>query len=1840
MFEQLNENSLWTDGASLQAHTVESATQAFFFNFFAFLSMYTISSNTIVMRNYIASETHTKLSEIDVTNHDTTASIKLAAHFKVITEQSAQRLLRLVDKIKAKQITSDDLQDEMIKKVLTELHYGTHLSSQPILKSALDDFMDGKINLPFVAYFFFKHWKKFETVNGEIADMYKKGHFSTTYSDFMTGRRKLKRGVPRHLIKNTTPLTVVFENGVVIDPSVVATTQAQAQAPAAAPVQPSVAATPAPTAAFRSNMSARAAQAQAQAQLQVNQQVRAAAQAQPQAHQTQAQAQAQAAAQAATQVPATAPTRPATSTANTVNTVAGTAKLKFGDRTAEQWRKFIWDDTKLIPEHVEQIDARDLGHVVAAVYELLIDRSTRIQEKYYKAVWDLPLDEKSREALRHCIAYDYLKAIQYVPDEYEVKGSLSESILTADVATSANMIVTLVAVDPNQAKSDERRRKLRVMANAVFQTNSPDVWDRYLNAHYSSKQRTAALYLKTLSEKDVKGSLMRNYMEYYKSSDTLKQVSNHFKVDVYNGAIEVIYDQNYSREHKDEFMLVNYLSSYFNVDIIFRPTTVANIIVGNLTGQRTAAQWANLIVKDGEFSQALVEREVDAQVRYEIINVAFDYMLTQIKDAEAVTKLLRSAEGLFDITLGRYGELVDKMLKKASEGDIELAIDIPYPDGVKSNKSVVNADRVVQLLSVMPLSKLFVKDSLESLRKLLKHMSYYPNFDFVLDEDKIAFNLVLKVASVGMKFALAALKDELVENKALPSDMSFNFDESVPVVDCGNIENGANKLIYDALVKVKSAGRLKFVLRYRNSQAFTITPGQRTAPEYEIWQDGKINPDFTPSCSYDESKFAIIEAWRASNPHTTHFNHIKVAGSEALIRSYFIERGFKTNIAGRDFMLRQAIDGFADIHNLNFASPKVSLSYDKEILNYLVDTAYDHLLDQMLNNKITHYVSHMSRCGASLNLIFNSEKFKNWGTIENMFAVPATDQVMYYTILARYFKHANRFDREKFARTFLDFVTVLSQDSRFSPYLKIQPSRSSQQPPVSVDVTNTTPVMRAWLVAITELYSETVGLYTEYDGKTIVPGFDGEPVLVDVTEKTLQFQDRPNFRMYKWPLDIENHILAKLKDDDFPLIAKSIGTLKPKSEIFNSRFWTEAKGIQGREARLNFIRVLLAMMPMQSDNIAMSVLILMSMAYENDKEASDLIKPVFDKQAKAITSGSDAPQQITAVMDTLSFFNYDRKEKLKKVFEFAPKDQIYPHDFIGELIEFNVCPTTDPFMESQAKAYIKEFDTDTLLQWNKFYTFMHLPEVEDIIVQGIKDQHLATKQLVNNTWYLTTATQVKPTKKFIDACLEAGMTVKNSQVGYSNAYNLKTYPKNLLESIFYAGRTIESDDEKFLSYYESMRVNFWLNSNVNDDHKVMGVDLIREEPNRASVNIAERNSHISKMTSFVYALGHSTKDEQLKLLDYCQIDAKHIREAFFKPELQMISAVAKNASNLHQKTMEWILNVLSSFLHSGPGSSQMRRTDWNEFFPKLNDTLKQFSDAGGNFKLKKTNKVPDLFSDNQAFLVRQQIAEQSTKYGLDISDLSDALLQVGMALNGVEFTANFDNVKTMSDLTSIVDAGQTAITLKEPFVSRLPVEDLPTRIKRGRDMTMGGFSGRHTNNVPLVLESYEVNKPGNKERVEAFRQSVGGEYARNFYHSCGTLAASFILRYGFKNVADPKLVVGKMLGDGLYVAKHVDKTIQYATNRNKYTNVGDVGYMIVFDVVFGKVSNDPNDIPKREYDTIMAPGVGTLSDIRTPEWCLRRAEDQAVYVAAHKVRVTHISELEKMAAENNVPWVE
>ena len=151
---------------------------------------------------------------------------------------------------------------------------------------------------------------------------------------------------------------------------------------------------------------------------------------------------------------------------------------------------------------------------------------------------------------------------------------------------------------------------------------------------------------------------------------------------------------------------------------------------------------------------------------------------------------------------------------------------------------------------------------------------------------------------------------------------------------------------------------------------------------------------------------------------------------------------------------------------------------------------------------------------------------------------------------------------------------------------------------------------------------------------------------------------------------------------------------------------------------------------------------------------------------------------------------------------------------------------------------------------------------------------------------------------------------------------------------------------------------------------------------------------------------------------------------------------------------------------------------------------------------------------------------------------------------------------------------------------------------------------------------------------------MGGEYARNFYHSCGTLAASFILRYGFKNVRDPKLVVGKMLGDGLYVAKHVDKTIQYATNRTNYTDVGDVGYMIVFDVVFGKVSNNPNDIPKSEYDTIMAPGVGTLSDIRTPEWCLRRAEDQAVYVAAHKVRVTHISELEKMAAENNVPWVE
>lgn len=166
---------------------------------------------------------------------------------------------------------------------------------------------------------------------------------------------------------------------------------------------------------------------------------------------------------------------------------------------------------------------------------------------------------------------------------------------------------------------------------------------------------------------------------------------------------------------------------------------------------------------------------------------------------------------------------------------------------------------------------------------------------------------------------------------------------------------------------------------------------------------------------------------------------------------------------------------------------------------------------------------------------------------------------------------------------------------------------------------------------------------------------------------------------------------------------------------------------------------------------------------------------------------------------------------------------------------------------------------------------------------------------------------------------------------------------------------------------------------------------------------------------------------------------------------------------------------------------------------------------------------------------------------------------------------------------------------------------------------------RHGTAGMVIKKSFNVSIPMQvKSQKEWIEKDPTQQIINPMYHGTGSVAASMILRYGFRVIkSGDSSVVGRMLGDGVYGAIHIDKSQQYVGDSGFSRAIGTKGYIFEMNAALGQEGKD-----------YRAAGVGGRDNIRSPEWCVFTPNSQFLIFKAHEVEIASESVMRTILSEN------
>lgn len=158
---------------------------------------------------------------------------------------------------------------------------------------------------------------------------------------------------------------------------------------------------------------------------------------------------------------------------------------------------------------------------------------------------------------------------------------------------------------------------------------------------------------------------------------------------------------------------------------------------------------------------------------------------------------------------------------------------------------------------------------------------------------------------------------------------------------------------------------------------------------------------------------------------------------------------------------------------------------------------------------------------------------------------------------------------------------------------------------------------------------------------------------------------------------------------------------------------------------------------------------------------------------------------------------------------------------------------------------------------------------------------------------------------------------------------------------------------------------------------------------------------------------------------------------------------------------------------------------------------------------------------------------------------------------------------------------------------------------------------RHGNIGVKFLRSFNVAIPSQIEANKIWDEAhADAERMDPVFHGTGSVAATFVLRYGFAVIsASDASVVGRMLGNGIYFSNVLDKCGQYVSDAGYSRGIGKKGYVLQMKANLGTKDVD--------YKT-------QSGGLVSPEWCVFHPNDQLNIYKAHFVELVDKSQIDEI----------
>lgn len=340
----------------------------------------------------------------------------------------------------------------------------------------------------------------------------------------------------------------------------------------------------------------------------------------------------------------------------------------------------------------------------------------------------------------------------------------------------------------------------------------------------------------------------------------------------------------------------------------------------------------------------------------------------------------------------------------------------------------------------------------------------------------------------------------------------------------------------------------------------------------------------------------------------------------------------------------------------------------------------------------------------------------------------------------------------------------------------------------------------------------------------------------------------------------------------------------------------------------------------------------------------------------------------------------------------------------------------------------------------------------------------------------------------------------------------------------------------------------------------------------------------------------------------------------------ILEKMAHNPSDYNVNTMLKLAYAMHVGYKAQSGSDRTKMIDKSQIDSAYTNLCEALNNLIGAGKYDEVNKVydslsfaPDLKTKildwfRKSALLRNSLNSVKNDEIHALVDVDPKRMNQLMRFNNIKFPTSGIRVTKTTKLSDIAKLSGTFDL--EPL--KTSDENLDQKALDRRTAEFDVFNKyRHGNIGIKFLRSFNVAIPSQIEANKIWNEAHPNDTVMDpVFHGTGSVAATFVLRYGFAVIsASDSSVVGRMLGNGIYFSNVLDKCGQYVSDSGYSRGLGRKGYVFQMKANLGKEGVD-----------YKAQAAGLVS----PEWCVFHPNDQLNIYKAHFVELVDKSQIDEI----------